>query len=89
MVFFSFGVFIYMYVIFLSGKKWPTVMELVPLKNLIILILWNFEKMFVYGNQPEQLCIPNTVSAQKMQIKQVTPHLCRFTVKNNTPAINP
>ena len=39
MVFFSFGVFIYMYVIFLSGKKWPTVMELVPLKNLIILIL--------------------------------------------------
>ena len=39
MAFFSFGVFIYMYVIFLSGKKWPTVMELVPLKNLIILIL--------------------------------------------------
>ena len=40
--------------------------------------------MFVYGNQPKQFCTRNTASAQKMQIKQVTPYLCWFTVQNNT-----
>lgn len=78
----SFSVFIYMYVflLFCQGKVSYSyvISSLEKSSNLDSMKLR--PKMFVYGNQPEQFRIRNTTSVQKMQIKQVTLHLCWFTV---------